>query len=110
MQIHQNTTFNLIIDDILEIVKKQAAESLLDTTPQFCRCHQEHQVHHRTKRDLQMPFHDTLIMKKLDGHLKLLVYKKTTHTDQYIHFSSHHLLKHKLSVIRTLLDTEIETS
>jgi len=31
-----------------------------------------------------MPFLDTLIVRKPDGHVKLLVYKKTTHTDQYI--------------------------
>ena len=38
-----------------------------------------------------------------DGTVKLLVYRKKTHTDQYLDFNSHHPLYQKLGVIKTLL-------
>ena len=37
-----------------------------------------------------------------DRSLSSRVYRKPTHTDQYLLFTSHHPLVHKLGVIRTL--------
>ena len=48
-----------------------------------------------------LSFLDTLMVRKEDRTIKLLVYRKKTHTDQYLKFSSHHPLHQKLGVIKT---------
>jgi len=44
------------------------------------------------------------MIRKEDGNIKLLMYRKKTHTDQYLNFMSHRPLQQKLGVIRTLLN------
>ena len=49
-----------------------------------------------------LPFLDVLLTHESDGNITTSVYRKPTHTDKYLDFSSHHPLQHKISVIRTL--------
>ena len=51
-----------------------------------------------------IPFLDALIFHKEDGSVKIQVYQKKTHTDQYLHVNSHYPLNHNLEVIQTLYD------
>ena len=41
------------------------------------------------KKNLQIPFLDTLIVRKPDGYVKLLVYRKTTHIQTSTYISAH---------------------
>ena len=51
-----------------------------------------------------MPFLDTLIVRRKDDSVKLLVYRKSTYRNQYLNFKSHHPLHQMLVVVRTHLD------
>ncbi len=91
------------VDDILAVVKKGQVQSLtdhintIDATGNIKFTFEQEDAG-------KIPFLDTLIVRKEDGSVKLLVYRKSTHTDQYLSFQSHHPLHQKLGVIRTLLD------
>ena len=51
-----------------------------------------------------LPMLDTKSCRAEGGSLEVKVYRKKTHTDQYLNFESNHPLHHKLGVVRTLLD------
>ncbi|KAJ7329127.1 hypothetical protein JRQ81_015301, partial [Phrynocephalus forsythii] len=57
-----------------------------------------------TREDTQdwLAFLDFAVIIRPDRGLGVEVYRKPTHTDQYLLFDSHHPLQHKLGVIRTL--------
>ena len=53
------------------------------------------------KEDGAIPFVDTIAKSEADGNLSITVYRKPTHTDQYLQWDSHHDLLTKFSVIHT---------
>ena len=50
-----------------------------------------------------LAFLDTLATHHSDGSLSTSVYRKKTHTDRYLDFTSHHPLTNKVAVARTLM-------
>ena len=52
--------------------------------------------------DGSLPFLDILISPDEEGRLKTSVYRKPTHTDQYLQWDSHHPISSKYSVVGTL--------
>ena len=54
------------------------------------------------KEDGSIPVLDTIVKPEADGSLSITVYRKPTHTDQYLQWDSHHHLSAKFNVIQTL--------
>ena len=50
----------------------------------------------------QFTFLDISVQRMEDGSLATSVYRKPTHTDRYLQYSSHHPVNQKVSVARTL--------
>jgi len=48
----------------------------------------------------QMPFLDVLLTREEDGTVSTLIYRKPTHTDQYLVFESRYPMAHKRAVVR----------
>ena len=44
------------------------------------------------------------LLKRNNGEISVLVYRKPTHTDQYLHHSSHHRKSWKESVVSSLFN------
>ena len=61
-----------------------------------------HFTYEDSKEDGSIPFLDMLIIPDEEGRLNTKVYRKPTHTDQYLHWDSHHSITSKYSVIETL--------
>jgi len=101
------------VDDILEVVKKDSVEKLTEFLNELDDSHNI-KFTYEVEQGSQLTFLDLLLNRTENGGLKLQIYRKPTHTDQYLNFSSHHPIEHKLSVVRTLLErsqclvTEIE--
>ena len=91
------------MDDILEIIARGKVEALTGHLNEIDKTNSI-KFTHEPEKNGQIPFLDTIITRREDGSIKLLVYRKATHTDQYLSFQSHHPLRHKLAVIRTLLE------
>ena len=86
------------VDDTFVILNRRERDRFfehINACDQFIKFTQEEE------NENSIPFLDCLI-KRRDGCLITSVYRKETHTDQYLSFDSHHPLSHKQGVVRTL--------
>ena len=91
------------VDDILEIVNKDSVSLLTDHLNQVDPT-DNIKFTFELEKDGSIPFLDTRISRKPEGSLKFTVYRKPTHTNQYLNFESHHPLHQKLGVVHTLFN------
>ena len=100
------TTFNSppkcyerFVDDTFSIIKR----SLLDAFFNYMNSlHPKIQFTIEEESNGTLPFLDTLLKRNIDGTISVQVYRKPTHTDQYLNFESNHPHKTKESVITAL--------
>ncbi|XP_068756955.1 uncharacterized protein [Montipora capricornis] len=92
------------VDDSFCIIKRDAVNSF-HTTLNSIDPHILFTIEEES--DQQIAFLDTLVSRK-DNTITIDVYRKATHTDRYLDFSSHHDKRHKISTAETLLHRAIK--
>ena len=94
------TLWKRFVDDTFIIIKKSSKESFLQHLNSV-----DDNIHftcEEPNEDGSIAFLDMLITPDHDGRLNTSVYRKVTHTDQYLHWDSHHAISSKYSVVGTL--------
>ena len=87
------------MDDVFSVIKKHAItnfHNLLHSIDPHINFTIEQE------QNGQLSFLDTIVARN-NGSLIVNVYRKPTHTDSYLDYSSHHDKQHKISTARTLL-------
>ena len=88
------------VDDTFTIIQKADKDAFLNHINSIDE--NIHFTYGDPKEDGSIPFLDMLIIPDEEGRLKTNVYRNPTHTDQYLHWDSHHAITSKYSVIGTL--------
>ena len=88
------------VDDTFTIIQKADKDAFLDHINSIDS--NIHFTYEDPKEDDSIPFLDLLITPDEEGRLNTNVYRKPTHTHQYLHWDSHHAITSKYSMIGTL--------
>ena len=87
------------VDDVIACVQHDQISHVLD---KINAGHPSIQFTSEEENNSALNYLDMTLKKKEDGSLGFSIYRKSTHTDKYLDYSSTHPLEHKNSVIRTL--------
>ncbi|XP_078600301.1 uncharacterized protein LOC144875260 [Branchiostoma floridae x Branchiostoma japonicum] len=98
---HPPKFWGRFVDDTFVIQRKDKIEEF---TSHINRINSAIKFTVEREKEGKLPMLDTLIHRRPDGTLYVTIYRKPTHTDLYLNFSSHHPLQHKIGVVRTLTD------
>ena len=93
------TIWRRYVDDTMVAL----CEDLLDEfTDHINSIHPAIKFTREEEKDMTIAMLDTKIKRTPAGNMSFTVYRKPTHTDQYLQFDSNQPLQHKLGVIKTL--------
>ena len=94
------TLWKRFVDDTFIIIQRAHKETFLQHLNSI-----DENIHFTcedSNEDGSIAFLDMLITPDVNGRLNTSVYRKETHTDQYLHWDSHHAITSKYSVVGTL--------
>ncbi|GJQ65859.1 hypothetical protein Trydic_g3961 [Trypoxylus dichotomus] len=89
------------------VVWLHGADTLSELPQHFNSIHPRIHFTMELEKDGQLPSHDVQVNRNRDGTLGHGVYRKSTHTDRYLHYNSNHHSKQKRVVIKTLVDQAV---
>ena len=84
--LHPPKVWERFVDDVYSILKRTHLEIFFH---HINNLHQNIKFTMEEESNGELAFLDTLL-KRNNGEISVLVYRKPTHTDQYLHYSSHH--------------------
>ena len=94
------------VDDTFIVTQRSTANDLLS----FMNAQQPSiRFTMEVENDNRIAFLDTLVHRDTNGRLSTTVYRKPTHTDQYLAFDSHHPRSVKRGVVKCLYDRALRT-
>ena len=88
------------VDDAFTVIHKNHEEAFLDHLNSMNNSIQF--TSENPCEDGSIHFLDMLVIPDEEGRLKTTFYRKPTHTNQYLHWDSHHAIPSKYSMIGTL--------
>ena len=98
--LHPPKVWERFVDDIYSIVKRTHLEKF---SHHIINLHQNIKFTMEEESNEELEFLDTLL-KRNNGEISVLIYRKPTHTDQYLQYSSHHQTSCKESVVSSLFN------
>ena len=84
--LHPPKVWERFADDFYPIVKRTHLENIFH---HINNLHQNIKFTMKEESNRELTFLDTLL-KRNNGEISVLVYRKPAHTDQYSHYNSHH--------------------
>ena len=98
--LHPPKVWDRFVDDVYSILKRTHFENFFLHTNNL---HPNIKFTMEEESNGELTFLDTLL-KRNNGEISVLVYRKPTYTDQYLHYSSYHQTSCKESVVSSLFN------
>lgn len=89
------------VDDTFCVLKKNQVESFLNHLNSI---HEKVKFTMEKEHENSLAFLDVKVIRKQDGSIGHTVFRKSTHTDRYLHATSHHHPSNLQSVISSLVN------